>query len=114
MKTPSNMYNHVFLFLCVFFLGLRLFLLRVQDSPYINLMGKDRKYVVTLIYHYYSTEMSSLVSNTCASFTFPAVMPRDHVFFVTFPKEWKSYDLSQLFSPFGKLDLPHYVIILQV
>ncbi|GFG30197.1 hypothetical protein Cfor_10176 [Coptotermes formosanus] len=48
-----------------------LFLVRVQDSPYINLVGKD-----------------------------PAV-PRDHVFFVTFPKEWKAYDITQLFSPFG-------------
>lgn len=27
---------------------------------------------------------------------------RDHVFHITFPKEWKHTDISQLFSPFGK------------
>ncbi|XP_021925751.1 poly(A)-specific ribonuclease PARN-like isoform X2 [Zootermopsis nevadensis] len=51
----------------------KLFLLRVQDSPYINLIGED------------------------------PVVRRDHVFFVSFPKEWKTYDLTQLFSPFGSV-----------
>lgn len=27
---------------------------------------------------------------------------RDHVFHLTFPKEWKFNDISHLFSPFGK------------
>lgn len=27
---------------------------------------------------------------------------RDHVLYVTFPKEWKTSDLYQLFSAFGK------------
>lgn len=37
-------------------------------------------------------------------FFFCTVLPsRDHVFHVTFPKEWKAPDLYQLFSPFGKL-----------
>lgn len=49
----------------------KLFLVRVQDSPYINLVGED------------------------------PIVSRDHVFFVSFPKEWKTYDLIQLFSPFG-------------
>lgn len=33
----------------------------------------------------------------------PAVQPkRDNVLYVTFPKEWKTSDLYQLFSAFGK------------
>lgn len=28
---------------------------------------------------------------------------RDHVLYVTFPKEWKTSDLYQLFSAFGKM-----------
>jgi len=30
---------------------------------------------------------------------------RDHVFHLTFPKEWKHADISQLFSPFGKYEI---------
>lgn len=26
---------------------------------------------------------------------------RDHIFHMTFPKEWKFNDINQLFSPFG-------------
>ncbi|XP_032520459.2 poly(A)-specific ribonuclease PARN-like isoform X2 [Danaus plexippus] len=44
-----------------------------QDSPYINLTGPD------------------------------PTPTRDHVFHVTFPKEWKRSDISQLFSPFGQI-----------
>ncbi|XP_069690990.1 poly(A)-specific ribonuclease PARN-like isoform X2 [Periplaneta americana] len=51
----------------------KLFLMRVQDFPYINLFGDD------------------------------PVSPRDHVFYVSFPKDWKTYDLTQLFSPFGSV-----------
>ncbi|XP_060064209.1 poly(A)-specific ribonuclease PARN-like isoform X2 [Ylistrum balloti] len=49
----------------------KLFLMRVHDIPYLNLAGKD------------------LTPN------------RDHVFHLTFPKEWKTSDLIHLFSPFG-------------
>lgn len=36
----------------------------------------------------------------------PAVQPkRDNVLYVTFPKEWKTSDLYQLFSAFGKTPL---------
>lgn len=28
---------------------------------------------------------------------------RDHILHITFPKEWRFNDISQLFSPFGKL-----------
>lgn len=44
---------------------------RLKDFPYVNLVGKDPN---------------------------PS---RDHVFHITFPKEWKHADISQLFSPFG-------------
>ncbi|XP_012226535.1 poly(A)-specific ribonuclease PARN [Linepithema humile] len=44
---------------------------RLKDFPYVNLVGKDPN---------------------------PS---RDHVFHLTFPKEWKHADISQLFSPFG-------------
>ncbi|XP_043289264.1 poly(A)-specific ribonuclease PARN-like isoform X2 [Venturia canescens] len=49
----------------------KLLITRLKDFPYINLEGNDPK---------------------------PS---RDHVFHLTFPKEWKLSDLSQLFSPFG-------------
>ncbi|GLV46142.1 hypothetical protein CBL_10787 [Carabus blaptoides fortunei] len=48
---------------------------RLQDCPYINLSGKDPK---------------------------PS---RDHVLHVTFPKEWKTSELTQLFSPFGSIQV---------
>ncbi|XP_029169507.1 poly(A)-specific ribonuclease PARN-like [Nylanderia fulva] len=44
---------------------------RLKDFPYVNLVGKDPN---------------------------PS---REHVFHITFPKEWKHTDISQLFSPFG-------------
>ncbi|XP_018310858.1 poly(A)-specific ribonuclease PARN isoform X2 [Mycetomoellerius zeteki] len=44
---------------------------RLKDFPYVNLVGKDPN---------------------------PS---REHVFHLTFPKEWKHTDISQLFSPFG-------------
>ncbi|XP_011867552.1 PREDICTED: poly(A)-specific ribonuclease PARN-like isoform X3 [Vollenhovia emeryi] len=44
---------------------------RLKDVPYVNLVGKDPN---------------------------PS---RDHVFHITFPKEWKHAEIMQLFSPFG-------------
>ncbi|XP_072275129.1 poly(A)-specific ribonuclease PARN [Pyxicephalus adspersus] len=53
----------------------KLFLMRVVDIPYLNLEGPD-------------------------------LLPkRDHVLHVTFPREWKSFDVYQLFSAFGKIDM---------
>ncbi|OWF39732.1 Poly(A)-specific ribonuclease PARN [Mizuhopecten yessoensis] len=49
----------------------KLFLMRVQDIPYINLASQD------------------LIPN------------RDHVFHLTFPRDWKTNDIANLFSPFG-------------
>ncbi|XP_044758670.1 poly(A)-specific ribonuclease PARN-like [Coccinella septempunctata] len=51
----------------------KIFLMRLQDNPYINLSGNDPN---------------------------PS---RDHVFHVTFPNEWKTIDIQQLFSPFGNV-----------
>ncbi|XP_070530991.1 poly(A)-specific ribonuclease PARN isoform X2 [Cardiocondyla obscurior] len=44
---------------------------RLKDFPYINLVGNDPN---------------------------PS---RDHIFYLTFPKEWKHGDITNLFSPFG-------------
>ncbi|XP_014477829.1 PREDICTED: poly(A)-specific ribonuclease PARN-like [Dinoponera quadriceps] len=44
---------------------------RLKDVPYVNLVGKDPN---------------------------PS---RDHVFHITFPKEWKKTDINKLFSPYG-------------
>jgi poly(A)-specific ribonuclease len=50
-------------------------LMRILDIPYLNLAGED------------------------------VVPNRDHVFYVTFPPEWKTTDLLQLFSPFGSVHI---------
>ncbi|XP_967921.3 poly(A)-specific ribonuclease PARN [Tribolium castaneum] len=49
----------------------KLFLMMLRDSQYINLEGEDPN------------------------------PPRDHVFYLTFPKEWKQSNIIELFSPFG-------------
>ena len=51
----------------------RLFLMRLQDFPYIHLGGKD------------------------------LLPPRDHIVYLSFPKSWKQNDIFQLFSPFGNV-----------
>ncbi|XP_017879496.1 poly(A)-specific ribonuclease PARN-like isoform X2 [Ceratina calcarata] len=48
---------------------------RLKDMPYINITGDDPK---------------------------PS---REHVFHLTFPREWKFNDISQLFSPFGGIQV---------
>uniref|UniRef100_A0A8C3KNZ6 Poly(A)-specific ribonuclease PARN n=1 Tax=Calidris pygmaea TaxID=425635 RepID=A0A8C3KNZ6_9CHAR len=53
----------------------KLFLMRVMDIPYLNLEGPDLQ------------------------------PKRDHVLHVTFPKEWKTSDLYQLFSAFGNIQV---------
>uniref|UniRef100_A0A8C0NER5 Poly(A)-specific ribonuclease PARN n=1 Tax=Canis lupus familiaris TaxID=9615 RepID=A0A8C0NER5_CANLF len=53
----------------------KLFLMRVMDIPYLNLEGPDLQ------------------------------PKRDHVLHVTFPKEWKTSDLYQLFSAFGNIHI---------
>nr|XP_040134210.1 poly(A)-specific ribonuclease PARN isoform X3 [Ictidomys tridecemlineatus] len=53
----------------------KLFLMRVMDIPYLNLEGPDLQ------------------------------PKRDHVLHVTFPKEWKTSDLYQLFSAFGSIQI---------
>ncbi|CAK9833269.1 Poly(A)-specific ribonuclease PARN [Anthophora retusa] len=49
----------------------KLLILRLKDVPYINIVGKD------------------------------PIPSRDHVFHITFPKDWKLSDIFQLFNPFG-------------
>lgn len=96
----------------------RLFLMRISDIPYLDLAGDDGmskknethlKYLCILI----SFDMYMYIVRILHSFFFLcAVLPsRDHVFHVTFPKEWKAPDLYQLFSPFGKL---HTCCILKI
>uniref|UniRef100_A0A671SVH2 Poly(A)-specific ribonuclease PARN n=1 Tax=Sinocyclocheilus anshuiensis TaxID=1608454 RepID=A0A671SVH2_9TELE len=53
----------------------KLFLMRVIDIPYVNMSGPDLQ------------------------------PKRDHVLYVTFPKEWKTSDLYQLFSAFGNIQV---------
>ncbi|XP_062866479.1 poly(A)-specific ribonuclease PARN isoform X2 [Trichomycterus rosablanca] len=53
----------------------KLFLMRVADIPYLNISGPDLQ------------------------------PKRDHVLYVTFPKEWKTSDLYQLFSAFGNIQV---------
>uniref|UniRef100_A0A669BB35 Poly(A)-specific ribonuclease PARN n=1 Tax=Oreochromis niloticus TaxID=8128 RepID=A0A669BB35_ORENI len=53
----------------------RLFLMRIIDIPYLNITGPDLQ------------------------------PKRDHVLYVTFPKEWKTSDLYQLFSAFGNIQV---------
>lgn len=36
---------------------------------------------------------------------FLAVPSRDHVFLLTFPKEWRYNEINQLFAPYGKFEL---------
>uniref|UniRef100_A0A3B4ZKH7 Poly(A)-specific ribonuclease PARN n=1 Tax=Stegastes partitus TaxID=144197 RepID=A0A3B4ZKH7_9TELE len=52
-----------------------LFLMRIIDIPYLNITGPDLQ------------------------------PKRDHVLYVTFPKEWKTSDLYQLFSAFGNIQV---------
>lgn len=49
----------------------KIFIMRMEDIPYLNLAGEDLK---------------------------PS---RDHVFYLTFPSTWKYTDILDLFSPFG-------------
>lgn len=53
----------------------KLFLMRIIDIPYLNVTGPDLQ------------------------------PKRDHVLYVTFPKEWKTSDLYQLFSAFGNIQV---------
>ncbi|KAK2818347.1 hypothetical protein Q7C36_022280 [Tachysurus vachellii] len=53
----------------------KLFLMRVADIPYMNISGPDLQ------------------------------PKRDNVLYVTFPKEWKTSDLYQLFSAFGNIQV---------
>lgn len=53
----------------------KIHLMRITESPYIQLGASD------------------------------PVAPRDHVFYIKFPKDWKTNDIAQLFSPFGGVQI---------
>ncbi|CAL1547260.1 unnamed protein product [Lymnaea stagnalis] len=53
----------------------KLFLMRIADIPYLNLDGPDLE------------------------------VSRDHVFHITFPKEWRISDLQSLFQPYGNIQI---------
>lgn len=50
-----------------YFFGCRLFLVRVQDSPYMNLVGEDRKYVIMLVPLCRAAEKTALILYTYVS-----------------------------------------------
>ncbi|XP_065208665.1 poly(A)-specific ribonuclease PARN-like isoform X2 [Planococcus citri] len=55
----------------------RLFLMRIMDYSYMNLKGAE------------------------------PVPKRNHVYHITFPKEWKTSDIMQLFSPYGNIHVSY-------
>jgi len=50
-----------------YFFGCRLFLVRVQDFPYMNLVGEDRKYVIMLTHLCCAAERTALIFNAYVS-----------------------------------------------
>lgn len=70
--------------------------MRIIDIPYLNITGPDRKWQA-------EPRRASFQSQPLTFCAFSPVQPkRDNVLYVTFPKEWKTSDLYQLFSAFGK------------
>lgn len=72
--------------------------MRLKDIPYINLTGNDREYY----YNHFSALV--LIYNTSIlheNINVAAEPSRDHVFHVTFPKDWKLKDVIQAFHQFG-------------
>uniref|UniRef100_A0A8B9GSA9 Poly(A)-specific ribonuclease PARN n=1 Tax=Astyanax mexicanus TaxID=7994 RepID=A0A8B9GSA9_ASTMX len=77
LGTPAEPHSHIQLLHSLIYRTLitLLFLMRVIDIPYLNISGPDLQ------------------------------PKRDHVLYVTFPKEWKTSDLYQLFSAFGNIQV---------
>jgi poly(A)-specific ribonuclease len=71
-------------------IAFRLFLMMLRDNQYIHLGGQDR-------------ELSALRFNQKLCGFVSATPSRDHVFYLTFPKDWKFNNIIELFSPFGEL-----------
>ena len=46
---------------------------------------------------------SEKMTSLCVTYVLSVQPSRDHVFHITFPKEWKFSDINNLFSPFGKV-----------
>lgn len=75
---------------------LRVHLMRVLDYSFMNLKGDEREYTSYFLH----TSRILLRINFCPGST--ATPTRNHVFHITFPKQWKTSDIIQLFSPYGK------------
>ncbi|MGH0165392.1 UNVERIFIED_CONTAM: hypothetical protein FKN15_059724 [Acipenser sinensis] len=80
----------------------KLFLMRVVDIPYLNLSGPD----LMLDLLCFRLFLMRVVDIPYLNLSGPDLQPkRDHVLYVTFPKEWKTSDLYQLFSAFGNIQV---------
>lgn len=76
----------------------------LTDNQFLHLTGQDCKYMLLELIN-----MCYLLINPCIC-SFLVNPSREHVFYLTFPKEWTTNNIVQLFSPFGKLKV--YVIII--
>ena len=64
---------------------------------------------VSLTNHWSAVRFSAI--NLSSKICFVVQPKRDHVLHVTFPKEWKTSDLYQLFSAFGKSSISIDVLL---
>lgn len=68
--------------------------MRLIDNSCIHLGGIDRKLISVFLFLIFHLIIHVL-----------ALPPRDRILYLTFPKEWKTDNIFQLFSSFGKLYL---------
>lgn len=76
-------------------------MMRVQDIPYMNLTDRDCKLAIHV------KSCPTVLLARCyylqfISYTYSVDPARDHVFYMTVPAEWKTSDIFQLFSVYGK------------
>ena len=45
---------------------------------------------------------SENLTSLCVAYVLSVQPSRDHVFHLTFPKDWRFSDINNLFSPYGK------------
>lgn len=80
--------------------------MKLADNQFMNLSGDDSNYYLVFIINFFVLLFKFLVK--------PA---RDHVFYLIFPKNWKTSDIIQLFSPFGnetKIQLTMKIYLLTI
>ncbi|KZC04656.1 Poly(A)-specific ribonuclease PARN [Dufourea novaeangliae] len=97
--------------------NLNVLLERVSKSPFKipDIESVDGRSYITLAEKYHEAGYDAYITGICfialcnylvlilLIFSCLANPSRDHVFHLTFPKEWKLSDISQLFSPFGSV-----------